>query len=165
MTLSLERNPLENAADNQADGSGVGVQGNDVGAILMRSWIFLILIAVCLFGCVFADPAYSPVVRNETRAPVRIVLRWEVGPDQPAYLQPGAACFQGVKNRQLTGITVKSDEGWTREYGRLFLGQVRGTQPSSDEVWLIRNRSLSRKQRKPKKEKGVRATIDTPTSI
>lgn len=116
----------------------------------MRRWIFLILNAICLFGCVFADPAYSPVVRNETRAPVRIVLRWELGPDQPAYLQPGAACFQGVKNRRLTGITVKSDEGWSREYGRFLLAQIRGTQPSSDEVWLIGDTSLSLEQRKPK---------------
>lgn len=109
----------------------------------MKRHNFVFLLALALFGCVFADPAYSPSVKNESHFPVRIVLEWEVGPDQPGYLPPGAACVQGVKNRRLSGISVESEEGWSRKYGRSFLARLRAGRSLTAEVWIIGDRSLS----------------------
>ena len=104
----------------------------------MRSRSGLFLLALILFGCVFGDPAYPPVVRSETSSPVTIILIWEKGPE----LAPGGAC-QRVANRLLLGITVKSDEGWNREYGPSFLARLRAGKSSTSKVWLIEDRSLS----------------------
>jgi hypothetical protein len=109
----------------------------------VRSRSALFLLALMLFGCVFGDPAYPPVVRDETRSAVRIILKWEKGPEQPGYLPPGGACSQRVANRLLRGITVKSDEGWSRKYGPSFLARLRADTFSTSEVWLIEDRSLS----------------------
>jgi len=109
----------------------------------MRSRSGLFLLALILFGCVFGDPAYPPVVRNETSSPVTIILIWEKGPEQLGYLPPGGAYSQRVANRLLLGITVKSDEGWNREYGPSFLARLRAGKSSTSEVWLIEDRSLS----------------------
>src|SRR6266403_966810 len=116
----------------------VGGQGvTDFGFLSMRtrSIIFPCLLALCC--CAFGDSAYPPVVGNLTSAPVKIMLQWSGGPDQPGYLPPKTKCFQRLGGRSLMAIQVKTNDGRTRTYDQEFLERLRLLNGSSFEVWII----------------------------
>ena len=129
--------------EQEAGGRGV----TDLWFLSMRTRtiIFPCLLALCCRA--FGDSAYPPVVGNLTSAPVKIMLQWTEGPDQPGYLPPKTKCFQRLKGRSLMAIQVKTSDGGTRRYGQEFLERLRLLNGSSFEVWVITETGLTLQRR------------------
>lgn len=107
----------------------------------IRSLCFVSFLALCCSA--FGDKANPPVVGNITHMPVRILLHWDNGPDQPGYLPPMTKCFQRLAGRHLVAISVKKPDGANITYGQQLLDRLRNHNASPFEVWIIGTTGLT----------------------